>query len=269
MYYNYLIYFIVFFIVYTLINNNSTQNNLLDDYLRNKIHKQEKLLLELQQKINKKKNKDSIEQMENVEFAQNQQNQQEQQYLQSQPISQSQQQLINQISGPIPETQIPLMNKLMNPIQQTNNLTSDQVYKRDQTVLYDRLYPPLGRTERPQFDLLMNYINANNGVFNTYTRGPPDTFRSVGYLTPINKTATIDSTLILYGRAKYPNSDIGEFYVSSSNKISDIKIPLNEYNSNVRKITDIPSIINISGNILNGQYNFTELPKANLDYPYI
>ena len=80
---------------------------------------------------------------------------------------------------------------------------------------------------------------------------------------------TIDSTLILYGRAKYPNSDMGEFYVSSSNKMSDIKIPLTEYNSNVRKITDIPSNRDIRGNILNGKYNFIELPKANLDYPYI
>jgi len=62
---------------------------------------------------------------------------------------------------------------------------------------------------------------------------------------------------------------MGEFYVSSSNKMSDIKIPLTEYNSNIRKITDIPLNIDIKGNILNGKYNFTELPKANLDYPYI
>ena len=136
-------------------------------------------------------------------------------------------------------------------------------------VINDKLYPPLARTERPQFDLLMNYINSNSGIFNINTRGPPDTFRSVGYLTPVDKPQTIDSTLILYGRAKYPNSDIGEFYVTSSSKISDIKIPINEYNSNIKKITDVPLNVDIRGNILNGKYNFTELPKANLDYPYI
>jgi hypothetical protein len=32
----------------------------------------------------------------------------------------------------------------------------DPVYRRDTRVLNDKLYPPLGRTERPQFDLLMN-----------------------------------------------------------------------------------------------------------------
>lgn len=154
--------------------------------------------------------------------------------------------------------------------QHTNNIQQqDPVYLRDQMVLTNRLYPPLARTERPQFDILMNQMNNNSGIFNVNTRGSPDTYRQVGYLTPVDKVQTIDSTLILYGRAKYPNSDIGEFYITSSNKISDIKIPLNEYNSNIRRITDIPYIINIRGTILNGQYNFTELPKGTLDNQYI
>ncbi len=145
----------------------------------------------------------------------------------------------------------------------------DPVYIRDNQVLNDRLYPPLGRTERPQFDILQNFINNQSGLFNVFTRGPPDTFRPIGYLTPKNKEQTIDSTLILYGRAKYPNSDLGEFYVSSSNKMSDIKIPLNDNNSNVKKITDVPYDVLIKGNMLNGEYDYTELPKADLTYPYI
>ena len=157
----------------------------------------------------------------------------------------------------------------INNNQQYDRPQQDPVYMRDQMVLTNRLYPPLARTDRPQFDILMNQLNNNNGVFNINTRGSPDTYRQVGYLTPINKEQTIDSTLILYGRAKYPNSDLGEFYITSSNKISDIKIPLNEYNSNIRRITDIPYIINIRGTILNGQYNFTELPKGTLDNQYI
>ena len=230
MYYNLPLYIISLLIIYIFIFNTKDSSN-DKNYLKNIINQQERILLKLKNKVDKKK---SIENMENTsESIQHKQKQPQQTYK-----LESQQQI-------------------------------DPVYIRDQMVLNDRLYPPLARTERPQFDLLMNYINSNSGIFNINTRGPPDTFRSVGYLTPVNKEQTIDSTLILYGRAKYPNSDMGEFYVSSSNKMSDIKIPLNEYNSNVRKITDIPPNINITGNILNGRYNFTELPKANLDYPYI
>ena len=138
--------------------------------------------------------------------------------------------------------------------------------ERDYKILYDRLYPPLGRIDRTEFDILTNL--QNNNKFNMYTRGTPDTYRVLGYLTPID-TNNLDSTLILYGRSIYTNSDIGEFYVSSSNKLSDIKVPLNNNNSNIKRITDIPNIINITGNILNGSYNFIELPKANLSYPYL
>jgi hypothetical protein len=146
---------------------------------------------------------------------------------------------------------------------------SDPVYIRDNQVLNDKLYPPLGRTERPQFDLLMNFMNTQNGVFNMYTRGPPDTYRILGYLTPINDAQTIDSTLILYGRAKFPLSDLGDFYLTSSSKISDIKIPLTEYNCNIKRIWDIPQIIEIRGSMAPGKYNFTELPKPDLTHPYI
>jgi len=57
----------------------------------------------------------------------------------------------------------------------------DPVYIRDSQVINDKLYPPLGRTERPQFDMLMNYMNTNP-LFNVHTRGSPDTFRPIGYL---------------------------------------------------------------------------------------
>ena len=152
-----------------------------------------------------------------------------------------------------------------------NNQTTmtDPVYIRDNQVLNDRLYPPLGRTERPQFDLLMNFINKQPGMFNMYTRGPPDTFRPIGYLTPKEGNQNMDNTLMLFGRAKYPNSDIGEFYVTSTNKLSDMKVPLTNNNTNIKKITDVPDNVNIQGNLLSGEYNYTELPKADLTYPYV
>ena len=212
-------------ILYLIINTNKTNKNKYNDKLKKKIYNQEKTLIELQNKLDRKKSK-SIESF----------NKKNEKYNQ------------------LPTHQQPQI---------------DPVYIRDQMVLNDKLYPPLARTERPQFDLLMNYVNSNNGIFNLQTRGAPDTYRSLGFLTPIGKEQTIDSTLILYGRGKFINSDMGEFYISSSNKMSDIKIPLNEYNSNVRKITDIPPIINITGNMLNGSYNFTELQKATLDNSYM
>ncbi len=144
----------------------------------------------------------------------------------------------------------------------------DPVYVRDNQVLNDKLYPPLGRTERPQFDLLMNYINTNP-LFNVHTRGPPDTFRPIGYLTPTDNSGSSNTVLTLFGRAKYPNSDIGEFYVASTDKLSELKVQLHDSNSNVKKITDVPNVVTIGGHILNGSYNYTELKRPDLTYPYI
>jgi len=146
---------------------------------------------------------------------------------------------------------------------------TDPMYIRDNQVLNDKLYPPLGRTERPTADLLMNFINNQPDLFNMNTRGPPDTFRPIGYLTRKDGDQTIDSTLILFGRAKYPNSDLGEFYVTSSNKMSDIKVPILQNNSNIKKITDVPNDVDITGNLFNGKYAFTELPKPDFPTPYM
>ena len=115
----------------------------------------------------------------------------------------------------------------------------------------------------------MNYVNTQPDIFNYYTRGSPDTFRQLGYLSPSEGINNMNTILILYGRAKYPNSDIGEFYATTSDKISDLKIPIDDKNSNIKRITDIPNIVNISGKIFNGKYEFVELPKADLRYPYI
>jgi len=165
------------------------------------------------------------------------------------------------LSYPTHQPQVQLQQPLVDP-----------VYTRDSQVLNNKLYPPIGRTERPQFDLLMNFIHQQPDLFGLQTRGPPDTYHPLGYLTPKNNTnATIDNTLILYGRSKYPNSDVGEFYVTSSNKISDIKVPILDTNSNIKRITDIPNDVKITGHMLNGDYNYTELPKADLgtSQPYI
>jgi hypothetical protein len=268
---NNLLVFLIVIVITTIImymnNNNQTRSKSYSKikerkHIRKIIKRQENILLELKdkidKKINEKKNNNKIESMDgSIE-------------LSMKKAKKSPEKSIKKLS---PKYEVKNDNILppaaTYPQFSMHDRRTDPVYIRDNQVLNDKLYPPLGRTERPQFDLLMNFINNQPGIFNMYTRGPPDTFRPIGYLTPKNGTQTIDSTLILYGRSKYPNSDLGEFYVTSSNKISDIKIPLNDNNSNVKKITDVPTDVNIKGNMLNGSYDFTELPKADLTYPYI
>lgn len=257
-------------IFYTMNNNND--NNILKK-LKNKIDNRisKKILKKLRDNFENRNNRkmryltpklsdDDIKKIKlnkfkrkNSESFSNKPNDKQQQALEKQEV----------IYRAEPQVVAPVVNPVMQPRM------TDPVYIRDNQVLNDKLYPPLARTERPQFDLLMNFINNQPDIYNMYTRGPPDTFRPVGYLTPKDGNQTIDSTLILYGRAKYPNSDLGEFYITSSNKMSDIKVPLTQNNTNIRKITDLPTDVNISGNLLAGNYNFTELPKGDLTYPYI
>ena len=119
------------------------------------------------------------------------------------------------------------LNKPRHKKHKRRNNLDELINTRDNNVLYDRLYPPLGRVERPTFDMLVNNTNNmfsndeyNNSMpFHINTRGSEDTFRVLGYLTPVIDKQTLDTILILYCRSQYRNSYIGEFYVSSSNKI--------------------------------------------------
>ena len=244
--------------------------------LKNKIIKQEDIINDLKHKLDKlNKSHSSVKQIYVSETLNENKNVQSKQHNQSKQSKQSKQtknieQLFISDGPPISNGFLSNIINPTNPMNPTNPInTTDPVYIRDNQVLNDKLYPPLGRTERPQFDLLMNFINNQSGVFNMYTRGPPDTFRMLGYLTPKHGAQTIDSTLILYGRAKWQNSDLGDFYATSSSKISDIKIPLTQYNCNIRRIWDIPTEVEITGPMLGGKYDFTELPKPDLTHPYI
>jgi hypothetical protein len=237
----------------TSIDNKKNLRKLEQDRMERIIEKQEKILSELHKKIDKKQKIQTVENMENVSHDK----QPKQPKQPNQPINQDE----------IDITTIPIDQGIREP-----NDYADPVYRRDRMVIDDKLYPPLGRTERPQYDLLMNYLNNNPDVFYMASRGTPDTFRPLGYLIPKDSTQPMDpnSTLILYGRAKYPSSDIGDFYATSSNKISDIKIPIDNNNSNIRRIWDIPNVVHFHDGMLNGTYNYTELPKPELGTtPYI
>lgn len=278
-----IIFIIIIIISFIILNNNKNSDK---NYLKILIEKQEKELIKLKKKVDKR------QKLNSETFINKAQENDKQKYIKSKSISKS------SISKPIrlskksrsievkpgtekkhkhhrdknitvinypenPDYPIPVYPDYRFPMYQPS---VDPVYIRDNQVLNDTLYPPLARTERPTFDMLMN--NINNPLFNQYTRGPPDTYRLLGYLTP--KSGDTQDILEIFGRAKYPNSDIGEFYViKSSNNNRDIKIPLTNNNSNVKKITDVPYEVSITGKIYNGLYDYTELPKADLSYPYI
>lgn len=241
----YFISFVIFAILIKLFNQNIfsqyySLNN--KNYLEAELKNQKKTLAKLQNNINKQ----IINEIRNNTL-----------YKQTQTIQTP-----------------PVIQPMVYP---TIDNSVDSVYIRDSQVLNDKFYPPLGRTERPTFDILMKNVNDQLGPFNLYTQGPPDTYRILGYLTLKNideKTHNQQhqnhhNVLMLFGRAKYPNSDIGEFYVTPTNKISDIKFPLDNYNSNVKKITDVPYEVEIKGKLYPGIYDYTELPKSSLSYPYI
>lgn len=145
----------------------------------------------------------------------------------------------------------------------------DIVSDRDRAVISDPLYPPLGRTERPIFDSLVN--NQKFGLFNYPTRGSMDTFRLVGYL--INSEDKKDYWK-LFGRQKYPGSSIGEYYVIPIDEHkSDMKITLKDdmmIKDKIRDIYALPSEVLINSPLFQkSSYKIIELDKADLTSPYL
>ena len=282
---NYVLYLLIgLIIIYLYINSSNIFYNHFNlstkidhDYIKNIILKQDKIILDLEHKIN---SHDIINQISNILNKANnnklQQNKSIEKKIEKSIEKSIEKKLEKSIEKSIEKSleksiEKSIEKKLEKKLEKSISpkRVTDPMYIRDNQVLNDKLYPPLGRTERPTADLLMKYMNNQSNIYNIQTRGPPDTFRPIGYLTRKDGNQTIDSTLILFGRAKYSNSDIGEFYATSSNKNSDIKIPLGQTNCNIKKITDVPIDVSISGNLLSGDYNFTELPKPDIQYPYI
>lgn len=143
----------------------------------------------------------------------------------------------------------------------------DEVVVRDQAVISDPLYPPLGRTERPVFDR----INSN---FNMETRGTDDTYRLIGYL--VNKTTEDLGSNVwqLYGRQKYRGGSQGEFYVIPSHgDKKNMKIVLKDdmfVGERIRDIYALPSQVTLNSPFFSQDpYNVIELPKADFTSQYI
>jgi hypothetical protein len=174
-----------------------------------------------------------------------------------------------------PEPQLPLPNfpntfPSMDPRQMP---VIDPVSIRDRRVLHDPLYPPLGRTDRPTFDLLSQA--KERGVFNFATRGTPDTFRIIGYMINKDELKDIGNNIWkIFGRQKYPSSSIGEYYVIPANDHkTDIKIRIKDdmiIGEKLRDIYSLPKYIQFKSTIFNkSKYEIIELDKSDLISDYI
>ena len=153
------------------------------------------------------------------------------------------------------------------------NMYNDIVNKRDIAVLYNPLYPPLGRTERPGFDEIINNYNK----FNIQTRGSPDTFRVLGYI--INKNSNNfdlgGNKWRLFGRQLYRGSSKGEFYVAPVNgDNNDMKIFLKDdmfIGEKIRDIYSLPKYLKFNSPFFlnNEEYELVELPKTDFNSNYL
>jgi hypothetical protein len=146
--------------------------------------------------------------------------------------------------------------------QQYNGI--DHVDNRDRNVVNDELYPPISRTERPVFDNLLTSLSS--GAFAYPTRGFPDTYRPLG----LAKSEKSQQMFLLMGRQKYPGSSIGEFYLMSTDKTNQIKIPLDR--QHIKDYYNIPNEIkfNDKDSIMgNDVIKVQEYKKSDLDSPYI
>ena len=146
--------------------------------------------------------------------------------------------------------------------QQSNVI--DYVDNRDRNVVNDELYPPISRTERPVFDNLITSLSS--GAFAYPTRGFPDTYRPLG----LAKSEKSQQMFLLMGRQKYPGSSIGEFYLMSTDKTNQIKIPLDRHH--IKDYYNIPDIIKFSDKdtiMGNDVLKIQEYKKSDLDSPYI
>jgi len=145
-----------------------------------------------------------------------------------------------------------------------NNKNDFTIEKRDRQVLYDQLYPPLARTERPVADNILNTFKDYR--FNVSTRGyQQDTPRLLGHFYKDNNPREIYK---LYGWAKNPGNTLGYFYYTYANDNYNVKIPLDDKNSNLKRIDDLPLELKITKGPINGEFKLDELPKSDLSSGY-
>jgi hypothetical protein len=258
-------------IIYLVFNKNS---NTSDVVLQKKIVLLNQMIKESKKNVQKKIN---IKENLNQEYASTEIidiNKDEKKRLDSkheQNVDTKQSQQINPLMQQMQESnQLLLMQQQINPLMLANPLMlRDPVSDRDRAVINDELYPPLGRTERPIFDQLINRMST--GYFNYPTRGSPDTFRMVAYLVNTSEKKDIWK---LFGRQKYPGSSIGDYYaIQMDDRKSDMKITIKDDmmpRDKIRDIYALPNEVTINSPLFNpNPYKIIELDKADLTSPYL
>ena len=129
---------------------------------------------------------------------------------------------------------------------------------RDKRVVYDPLTAPERRYEH---NYERNYKPLQLGHFNYPTRGLPDPYQMIGYLS-----RNADEKFVqLYGRPTYPGSNLWEYYVGIEQNGYLQKIPLQ--NRNNKEIYDgdtltIPGMDPSKGQFTVKIYNY-DTPRYN------
>lgn len=139
-----------------------------------------------------------------------------------------------------------------------------QAYNRDIRVLEDPLYPPLNRTDEPNFNAITTEVKRGDIYVPTNGIGT-DSYRLVGYLS--NHDSVKDAggnNWKLFGRMK--DRYTGEYYISPVNNNIDLKIPLTNdivVGDRLRDLYTLPREMRFKSPMLNtGVYEYTEIPKT-------
>jgi hypothetical protein len=107
-------------------------------------------------------------------------------------------------------------NKIKEEEKVSINL-DDEIRERDLGVIHDVSKAPERRVARHQY-----LTHQMQKVVNIPTRGYPDDYQMLGVLS----RESDEKMLNLFGRQRYPGSDIWEYYVSDSTTNIPIKIPV-------------------------------------------
>lgn len=138
------------------------------------------------------------------------------------------------------------------------------VSRRDMRVLYDPLYPPVGRANAGTHVLLQHA--AQNRQLLVPTRPSSDSFRLVAYITNTQDQADVWK---LFGSEVYAGGR-HKFYMSSTNAAyKDIKLPIDidsVHGNTLRDIYSLPSEVRFNVTkvpfVKGDTYRVTELPRA-------
>lgn len=140
----------------------------------------------------------------------------------------------------------------------------DIVRERDEHVLRDDLYPPLGRSNTETTRMYATSVRP------LPTRDTSDTFRLIGYI--VSQEDREDSWK-LYAREQHRNGR-AEFYASPVNRNYDVKINLDNSvvtsKDQFRDIYSIPDEVKINHPMFSSSvHKVVQLPKADYTSGYI